>query len=215
MKVLSRLFRGKLLSFLRQAYAAGELIFPGRIAVWQRPADFNVLLAPLYEKDGVVYCKPPFGDAQQTLAYLGRYAHRVALSNDRLVQLEDDQVTVAYRDRADGDRIKQMTLDAFEFIRRFLWHVLPHQFIKIRHYGLLSTRNRQTKLKQAQQLLGTAPSASEAEEPVAWDTLLYRLTGVDPTICPHCGTGHMIPKQILLPFAQRAPPPLRAQAIGH
>lgn len=199
-RVLSRLFRGKLLSFLRQAYTADELIFPGRIAAWQRPAAFNALLAPLYEKDWVVYCKPPFGDAKQTLAYLGRYAHRVALSNDRLVRLEEDQVTFCYRDRADRNRIKSMPLAAFEFIRRFLCHVLPHQFIKIRHYGLLSTRNRKTKLRQAQQLLGTAPAASDAVEKVAWDALLYRLTGVDPTICPHCGTGHMIAKEVLLPL---------------
>jgi hypothetical protein len=209
-KVLSRLFRGKLLAFLRQAYAADELIFPGRIVAWQRPAAFKLLLARLYGKEWVVYCKPPMGDAHQALAYLGRYAHRVALSNDRLVRLDGDQVTFRYRDRADGNRVKHMTLAVFEFIRRFLCHVLPHQFIKIRHYGLLSTRNRRTKLAQAQHLLGQVPSAAEPGEKVPWDAILYRLTGTDPTRCPHCANGHMIPKQILLPLAQRAPPLLRA-----
>ena len=162
----------------------------------------------------MVYCKPPLGGPQQTLAYLGRYAHRVALSNDRLLGLEEDQVTFRYRDRKDHDRVKHMTLDAFEFMRRFLLHVLPHRFVKIRHYGLLSTRNRKTKLPRCQQLLGQGSSARTKVPKTPWYELLQRLTGIDPKICPSCGEGPMILKGELLPLSERAPPAWRARAVA-
>jgi hypothetical protein len=145
-KILSRLFRGKFLAYLREAHDSGKLLFPGKIAHLKGRPAFEALVTDLYRHEWVVYCKPPFKNAETVIDYLGRYTHRVALSNDRLVKFKGDQVTIRYRDSDDSDTIKCMTLDAFEFIRRFLLHILPDQFMKIRHYGILSNRNRNTKL---------------------------------------------------------------------
>ena len=139
------------------------------------------------------------------MEYLGRYSHRVALSNDRLIGFETDQVTFCYRDRMDHDRVKSLTLDAFEFIRRFLLHVLPHQFTKIRHYGILSTRNRSTKLVRCQPLLGSARGVATFPESLPWQERMKRLTGIDPRLCPHCGKGTMQVKKILDPLWEEVP----------
>jgi len=204
-EVLSRLFRGKILAYLRDASNGRKLVFPGDIADLADTAAFQQLLSALYRKAWVVYCKPPFGTPEKTLEYLGRYTHRVAISNDRILKLAGDHVTFRYRDSADDDRVKQMTLSAFEFIRRFLLHVLPDNFVKIRHYGLLSNRNRKGKLRQAQRLLGgTVSDTPDDHEP--WRELLHRLTGIDPDLCPCCGKGHMITKEILQPRPSRASP---------
>jgi len=206
--VLSRLFRGKLLAFLRNAYQDDQLRFPGQIAPLGDTASFKTLVDNLYQKEWNVYCKPPFGTAQQVIAYLGRYTHRVAISNDRIVKLEDGQVTFRYRDWADGNKTKLMTLSAFEFIRRFLLHILPEGFVKIRHYGILSNRNKATKLRRCRQLLGASIHNEQEKEPkTTWEDLLYRLTGVDPRICPHCGEGRMVKKEILPPKQHGVPPP--------
>ena len=206
-KALSRLFRGKMLAAVRAAYRAGELIFPGRIADLERPQAFRQLLDSLYEQEWVVYCKPPFGGPEQTLEYLARYTHRVALSNERLVRCEDGQVTFRYRDSAAGNKIGEMTVTAEEFIRRFLLHVLPNRFVRIRHYGLLSNRNRKTKLAHCQQLLGVTGRAVETEPPkLPWQDLVLQLTGTDPMQCPRCGQGRMRTTRRLMPLAERAPP---------
>ena len=211
-RVLSRLFRGKLLAKLEKTYAQGELSFSGSTQAYEKTTAFQALLTSLYEREWVVYCKPPFAGPEKMLEYLGRYSHRVALSNDRLIGFEADQVTFCYRDRTDHDRVKSLTLDASEFIRRFLLHVLPHQFTKIRHYGILSTRNRSTKLKRCQQMLGCARAVSPPPEPTSWQERMKRLTGMDPRICPHCGKGIMHVKKILDPLwegasrSNRSPP---------
>ncbi|MFC1525830.1 IS91 family transposase [Candidatus Latescibacterota bacterium] len=206
-KALSRLFRGKMLAAVRGAYAAGELIFPGRIADLEQPRAFRRLLDSLYQQDWVVYCKPPFGGPQQTLEYLARYTHRVAISNERLVDYRDGRVTFRYRDSAAGNRIRETTVTAETFTRRFLLHVLPNRFVRVRHYGLLSNRNRRTKLAHCQQLLGGAPTASEAVPPrQPWQDLVHQLTGTDPRQCRRCGEGHMRTIRTLTPSAERAPP---------
>ena len=204
-RVLSRLFRGKLLAKLKSAYEQGELSFSGSTTAYEKATAFQALLSSLYEQEWVVYCKPPFAGPEKMLEYLGRYSHRVALSNDRLVQFKGDQVTFRYRDRTDHDRIKSITLDAFEFIRRFLLHVLPHQFTKIRHYGILSTRNRSTKLVRCQPLLGSARGVATFPESLPWQERMKRLTGIDPRICPHCGKGTMQVKKILDPLWEEVP----------
>ncbi len=206
-KALSRLFRGKMLAAVRAAYEAGELIFPGRIADLEQSRAFRKLLNSLYEQEWVVYCKPPFGGPQQTLEYLARYTHRVALSNDRLVRYEDGKVTFRYRDSADDNRIKETTVSAEKFIGRFLLHVLPDRFVRIRHYGLLGNRNRKTKLAHCQQLLGGRPTVIE-EAPIKqpWQDLVRQFTGKDPMECLHCGKGRMRTTKTLLPQAERAPP---------
>ncbi|MEW6666614.1 MAG: IS91 family transposase [Thermodesulfobacteriota bacterium] len=205
LKVLSRLFRGKFLAYLKEAYEKGKLVFPGKIAHLRERSLFNWLLTDLYEKEWVVDCKPPFGNAEMVMDYLGRYTHRVAISNDRLVKLEDGKVTFRYRDRKDNDKVKLKTLDAPEFIRRFLLHVLPDGFMKIRHYGILSNRNRRRKLLLCRKLLGVHERQESAKK-VPWQDLLARITGVDPRTCPYCGKGKMVLKEMLPPSPLPRPP---------
>jgi hypothetical protein len=206
-KVLSRLFRGKFLAYLKEAYEKGKLVFPGKVAHLREKSAFNVLLKELYGQEWVVYCKPPFQSAERVMDYLGRYTHRVALSNDRLVKLEDGKVTFRYRDRKDNDRIKPMTLDASEFIRRFLLHILPDGFVKIRHYGILSNRKRNTKLGLCKRLLSVDCRHEGRENKFeSWQDLLTRITGHDPRICPYCGKGRMVLKEVLNPSALPLPP---------
>jgi hypothetical protein len=193
-RVLSRVFRGKYLELLRAAFDQGKLNFPGRLARLDEAPAFAAWLRPLYAKDWVVYAKRPFGGPAQVLKYLARYTHRVAISNARLLKLDDGQVTFRYKDYADAHRSKTMTLSAEEFLRRFVQHVLPKGFVKIRHYGLLANRQRAAKLQLSRQLLvlvlaagmlsaGAAPASTE---PVA---------AVEPAPthrCPHCGGGRFI-----------------------
>jgi hypothetical protein len=144
-RVLSRMFRGKLLSFLKQSFRRGELCFAGGLSDLSTPRAFYSLLASLRRKDWVVYSKPPFGGPEHVLKYLARYTHRVAISNGRLLNLENGQVRFRWRDSRHNNRSSTMRLEATEFIR-FLLHVLPAGFVKIRHFGLLANRNRRRAL---------------------------------------------------------------------
>ena len=131
---------------------------------------------------------------------------RLFLSNDRIIRVEEEQVTFRYRDRKDHDRLKTMTLSAFEFIRRFLLHILPHRFVRIRYYGLLSHRGRHTQLKQARGLLGVKAAPPTAKESSTWQERLQRLTGLDVQTCPQCRKGKMVTHKVLWPQCQRDPP---------
>ncbi len=155
-EVLSALFRGKMLAFLRHAFTARQLRFPGRLAPLAEPRQFHALLSLLKDKNWVVHAKPPFGGPQHVLQYLVRYTHRVAIANGRLLSLANAQVRFRWRDSRHHNRIKVMGLDAVEFIRRFLLHVLPRGFVKIRHFGLLANRNRRQALSLCRQLLNAA-----------------------------------------------------------
>ena len=197
-KVLSSLFRGKFLDNLKKAYEAGELQFAGQIEALKEASAFKRFLSDLYHQEWVVYCKPSLRNPEKAVDYLGRYTHRVALSNDRLVKMEGNQVSFRWRDSADNNKIKLLTLEAFELIRRFLLHVLPDQFVKIRYYGILSHRSRKGKLLRCKRLLGVLMSKELEEVPKeTWQDLLTRITGIDPRVCPHCGKGKMIQKEIL------------------
>ncbi|HMK51627.1 MAG TPA: IS91 family transposase [Thermodesulfobacteriota bacterium] len=199
-KVLSCLFRGKFLDGLKRVHEAGELRFPGQIEELKEASAFKRLLTNLYRQEWVVYCKPPLKRPEKVMDYLGRYTHRVALSNDRLVKLEGNEVTFRWRDSADNDKIKLLTLEAFEFIRRFLLHGLPEQFVKIRYYGILSHRNRKGKLLRCKRLLGMLiPEQSKQVLKETWQDLLTRITGIDLRICPYCGKGKMIQRETLPP----------------
>jgi Putative transposase/Transposase zinc-binding domain len=158
-RVLSRLFRGKLLAFLRQAFAEGSLKFCGRLADFAEAARFHAWLRESSKTEWVVYAKPPFGGPEDVLKYLARYTHRVAISSSRLLSLQNGQVTFRWRDSKHGNQIKVMTLDAIEFIRRFLLHVLPSGFVKIRHFGFLSNRNRRSMLALCRKHLNAASCA--------------------------------------------------------
>lgn len=195
--VISDLFKKKFLAYLQEAYDGGELKFVGKTAALQSSETFKELKAKLYAKKWVTYCKAPFGGPAQVLSYLAGYTHRVAISNHRLIKIEGDKVFFKWRDYRDG-KTKVMSLEPFEFIRRFLLHVLPGNFYKIRYYGIWSSRNHQTKLKRCQEILGvtTAPEASQAPA-VDWADWLCELTGIDPRVCPQCGKGRMVTKEIL------------------
>jgi len=181
-KMMARLFRGKFLHGLQQLYAAGELTFAGNTADLADPKIFAALRDQLYRRDWVVYAKPPFGGAEHVYRYLGRYTHRVAISNSRLVAMEDDRVRFYYKDYADGNRKKQMTLSAEEFIRRFLLHVLPKRFVRIRHYGLMAGRNVDTRLERCRALLQSVKEPLPAPS----STLNLPAPEHDPATCPRC-----------------------------
>jgi hypothetical protein len=184
-KVLSRKFRGKFLYYLKQLYYQNKLEFHGSQTYLSDNKDFEKLLSSLYGKEWVVYCKPPFKNAACVVEYLGRYTHRVAISNKRIVSIEKDTVTFKWRDYKDGSKHKVMTLSADEFIRRFLIHILPNGFMKIRHYGLLGNRNKTTQLRICKQLTHT-PFITK--EKVSTLELIKRITGMDLSKCPNCGS---------------------------
>ena len=190
-RVLSRVFRGKYLALVRAAFEQGKLAFPGRLAPLKAPDAFAAWLRPLYAKDWVVYAKPPFGGAAQVLKYLARYTHRVAISNSRIVDVADDhdggRVTFRYKDYADDQRSKTMTLSCEEFLRRFLVHVLPRGFVKIRHYGLLANRRREERLALCRRLLlPLAVSGGASDSEIAAKTANTSDGAVAPTSPPHC-----------------------------
>ncbi len=182
-RVLSRVFRGKYLERLRQLQAAGKLVLPARLAGLTDAAAFAGWLKPLYGKDWVVYAKHPFGGPAQVLKYLARYTHRVAISNSRLLKLQEGKVTFRYKDYADDHRQKMLTLSAEEFLRRFVQHVLPRGFVKIRHYGLLANRHRKQKLALCRRLLlplAAQPAPTAAQKDAVIEPALAQR-------CPHCG----------------------------
>jgi hypothetical protein len=197
-RVLGRLFRGKFLAGLRQCFDRGKLKLPGPLAMLTDPANRRRWLAPLYGKDWVVYAKPPFGGPEQVLKYLARYTHRVAISNHRLVKLEADRVTFRYKDYADAHRQKTMMLDAVEFLRRFVQHVLPKGFVKIRHYGLLANGQREEKLALCRRLLLVMNVATPLQE-------VAELPVIEPArdrTCPQCGGRQFV--RLPLPAAAAA-----------
>jgi hypothetical protein len=190
-RVLSRVFRGKFRAGLRRLFAAGTLTFPDRLAALAEPKKFAVWQARLGEKEWVVHAKPPFGGPARVLKYLARYTHRVAISNQRLLRFEDGRVTFRYKDYADPStkrRVKTMTLSAEEFLRRFVEHVLPKGFVKIRHYGLLGQRHRKERLALCRNLLGAATTVMLATiAPAVADAETSPITPAAPISCPRCG----------------------------
>ncbi len=206
MRVLSRLFRRRFVEELAAAHRGGRLQFFGADAGLADARAFAAWLAPLRACEWVVYAKRPFAGPAAVLAYLSRYTHRVAISNRRLLALDERGVTFRWKDyRATGKtRYKAMTLAADEFMRRFLLHVLPSGFHRIRHYGLLANAGRGEHLAQARELLHVVPAAVEAQAPV---------TIVAPTfVCPHCGAAMIIVETFARGQSIRAPPTLRVAA---
>lgn len=194
-KVLSRRFRKLYLRYLEQTYAAGKLQFFGELQGLSDPKSFARYLTPLHDSEWVVYAKAPFGGPDRVLDYLGRYTHRVAISNNRLEALNDGQVHFAYKDYKHEQQHKVMTVSADEFLRRFLLHVLPDSFQRIRHYGLLSNRHRAENLIRCRELLAM-PAPIPAPEP-NYRERWQQLTGHDPLQCPQCRNGKMVRIAIL------------------
>jgi hypothetical protein len=181
-RALAKVFRGKLLDGLRQRLDRGEL----------GPDDaLPALLHTLRGKDWVVYAKPPFAGPESVLRYLGRYTHRIAISNRRILRMEGDRVALRYRDSADSHRTKVLVLSAHELLRRFLLHVLPRGFVRIRHYGLLANRSRRQRIARCRALLAAQPPPAPPTQESLCEKVL-RLTGLDVTACPACGKGRMV-----------------------
>ena len=187
-KVLSRLYRRLFLEYLDEAHQEGLLTFHGSLAHLQNTEEFGRHLAGARKINWVVYSKAPFGGPEQVLAYVGRYTHRVAISNDRLIKLENSQVSFRWKDYSQGNAKRIMTMHAHEFIGRYVQHILPKGFVRIRSYGILSTRNRPTKLAKCRELLNAPAPAQAAEN---WKDLLKKLTGHSITQCPVCNLGTM------------------------
>jgi len=198
-RVLSRRFRRTCLAYLKDAFEAKKLKFYGTLDRLNAPRAFYGLLQSARKTEWVVYSLPPFGGPSKVLDYLGRYIHRVAISNNRLMGLEDHKVTFRWKDYRHGSRIGPMTLDVDEFIRRFLLHVLPPHFTRVRQYGFLSNRHRAQKLAQCRSLIAKIESEmpEPPPDPCDWKSRYEKLTGISLDSCPACGKGRMICVEIL------------------
>ncbi len=206
-RVMSALFMGKFLDYLKKSCKSGKLLFPGIIGPLAQPHDFETFRRQLYRKKWVVYCKPPFNGPRGVLKYLGRYTHRIAISNERILKIQDGKVPFLWRDYAGGDKKKVMTLEASEFIRRFLLHVLPDRFVKIRHFGLLSNRKRRNNIALCREVLGDdTPEMNNEDITQTWQERLLKVSGVDVTKCPVCQKGEMCRIEILQPTRCNGPP---------
>jgi hypothetical protein len=199
---LSQAFRQRYLEGIHQAFAREQLRFPGRLALLAEPGAWVAFLEPLAAKDWVVYSQPPFGGPATVLEYLSRYTHRVALSNSRLRAIADGQVTFTYRDRRDHNRLKELTLSADEFIRRFLQHVTPPGLCRMRHYGFLSNRTKEQHLARCRALLHQ-PETPTADGSSRTPAVVFPWTGPDSRRCPQCGQGSMVRVERLPKLAPR------------
>jgi Putative transposase/Transposase zinc-binding domain len=206
--VLRRVFRGKFVAGLQQAFQEGQLNFHGDLTLLAQPKIFASWLRPLFRKDWVVYSKPPFGGPEYVLQYLGRYTHRVAISNHRLVSFAEGKVTFRWRDSAHNNEQKLLTLSLDEFLRRFLLHVLPKGFVRIRNFGFLANRRRTTLLPLGFQLLGAAQQPhTEQEASTANESSPLWL-------CPQCGGPMVVLERLTAAQIQLRSPPVLVTAAA-
>jgi Putative transposase/Transposase zinc-binding domain len=198
-RALSRLFRGLFLHYLEKAFTAGQLSFFSALLSLQERSAFMRHLASARAAEWVVYAKPPFAGPQQVLDYVGRYTHRIAISNNRLLAIDDGKVCFRWKDYRNANRAATMSLAADEFIRRFLIHVLPDGFQRIRYYGFLCNRQRESKLARCRELLGMSRAEPAAASDLSGDyrDLYESLTGTSLTVCPVCGEGHMLVIEVI------------------
>lgn len=186
---LSMVYRGKFIHYLERAYEKGELKFPGKTEPLGTRSGFKKLIDQLWSKKWVVYSKKPFSGPTEVLDYIARYTHRVAISNHRIISLQDGRIKFTYKNRK-KKTTEKITLSAVEFIRRFLLHVLPSRFMRIRSYGILANRYKKKNISICRQLLGLSPELPEPEEKTVHEMML-ELTGADITLCPVCKKGKM------------------------
>jgi hypothetical protein len=206
LKVLSRVFRGKFVAGLKKAFQNGQLSFHGNLTPLTQSRAFAAWLRLLFRKDWVVYAKRPFGGPEYVLHYLGRYTHRVAISNHRLISFADGKVTFRWRDSAHHNEQKLLTVSLDEFLRRFLLHLLPKGFLRIRNFGFLANRRRATLLPLCFQLLGPAkePEAEPGVSSVSDSHELWR--------CPECGGPMVVVEKLTALQIQLRSPPLATTA---
>jgi len=188
---LAKEFRKRYLQKLEKAFADGKLIFPGNTQIYGCRRKFKKLIQSLFRTTWIVYAKRPFAGPEQVLEYLGRYTHRVAISNNRIVSITNDKVTFTYKDRKNNDELKNMTLGAGEFIRRFLLHVLPNGFMKIRYFGFLANTNKKKCVPLLRKLIDPSAQLPDKISETVQEMML-RLTGEDITCCPQCQKGRMV-----------------------
>ena len=184
-KVMSRVFRGKFLSYMKRE----KIDFYGKQKYLNNPVIYNDFIQSLYNKEWIAYCKEPFKNAECVIQYLGRYTHRVAISNERILKIEGEEVTFKWRDYRDNNKMKEMTVNVQEFIRRFLLHILPPHFMKIRYYGILGNRNKKKKLLKCKILTRTKIYIKKQLPTLE---LLKQTLGKDFNLCPQCQKGHML-----------------------
>ncbi len=187
---LAKAFKNCYLQKLKSAYQNDKLIFPGNTTHFASKKGFQKLLSSLFEAKWIAYAKRPFAGPEQVLDYLGRYTHRVAISNNRIISIDKGKVTFKYRDRGRNNEIKIMTLDAHEFVRRFLLHILPMGFMKIRYFGFLAHKNKNETIALLRKLIDPQATLPEKIKETIIEMML-RLTGTDITCCPKCGKGKM------------------------
>jgi len=199
-KVLGRVFRGKFVAALQRAFQDGRLSFHGNLKLLAQPKTFAAWRRLLFRKDWVVYSKRPFGGPDHVLRYLGRYTHRVAISNHRLISFADGVVTFRWRDSAHNNEQKPLPLSVDEFLRRFLLHLLPEGFVRIRNFGFLANRRRATTLPLCFQLLGSTPQANPEPTPAS---------SSDVWFCPHCGGLMLVIERLTAAELQLRSPPTR------
>ena len=203
LKVLSRVFRGKFVAALKQAFQSGRLSLQGNLAPLARPKTFAAWLRLLFRKDWVVYAKRPFGGPEYVLQYLGRYTHRVAISNHRLLSFTEGKVAFRWRDSAHNNEQKLMSLSLDEFLRRFLLHLLPKGFVRIRNFGFLANRRRATLLPLCFQLLGAVPQPQVDQDTSRTSDLWH---------CPQCGGPMVVVERFTAAEIQLRSPPLAITA---
>ena len=184
-QVMSRVFREKFLDYMKKE----KIEFYGSNKDLENPASYNSLIQKMYDKEWTVYCKEPFKNAECVIQYLGRYTHRVAISNERILKIEGEKVTFKWRDYKDNNKMKEMIISIQEFIRRFLMHILPPHFMKIRYYGLLGNRNKKKKILKCKILTRTKIYIKKQLPTLE---LLKQTLGKDFNLCPHCKKGHML-----------------------
>lgn len=197
--VVRKMFRGKLMHYFTQAVKDGDIKLHGKLKPFENPSIFRELREYLYRKEWVVYIKPPFASPQAVVKYLGRYTHRIAISNHRIISSENGMVTFSYKDYADNYKRKIMTLSCVEFIRRFLMHVVPKGFVRIRHYGFLANRNRKTKLVRCHAFFGKKSPVKSTGKRTSWIEAFRKLNGYDPRRCRECKLGIMEIVEVLKP----------------
>lgn len=191
-RVISKVFRGKYMAGLKELIKSRKLKYEGGAAIYRNYYELQNLIDTCYHKEWIPYCKETFPDAWAVLEYLGRYTHRIAISNSRIVKLTDQEVTYMVKDYRNGGRWKELTVSGVEFIWRFLMHVLPKRFVRLRHYGLLSNRVKKDKMTLCRNLLGCRQYLSKLK---GLDTagVIYQLFGVDIRVCPICGGNNYGP----------------------
>ena len=195
---LAKEFKKRYLALLKTSYVKNELIFPGNTKKYESRKAFDLLIQSAFEAKWIAYAKRPFAGPEQVLEYLGRYTHRVAISNNRIQSIVNEKVTFTYRDRANDNELKTMTIAAGEFIRRFLLHVLPDGFMKIRYFGFLSNKNKGESIQLIRKLINSDTDWPETKKETVIE-ILFRLIGEDITCCPECKKGKMRTIQRLLP----------------